>query len=991
MEYNNTDIAVIGLSGVFPKAGNIGVLWSNLVDQKSGISFYTEEELIQYGIPEDLVKRSDYVKARGDVADIDMFDSELFHISTYEADLMDPQHRILLECSYSALEDAGCNPEKYKGRIGIFAGCSMNSYLFYNIYPSLQKTFSSKTLLASIGNDKDSLTSTVAYRLNLKGPAVTVQSSSSTSLTAICFACQSLLNYQCDAVLAGGVSLGPPEKGGYLYEKDGILSPDGKCRSFDQDAAGFVPGSGCGIVVLKRLKDAIRENDHIYAVVKGYAVNNDGAGKVSYSSPSVLSQVEVIKDAQEFAGVCPEDIDYIEAHGTGTKLGDPIEFEALKTVFSGYHDEYKCAVGSIKSNIGHLDTAAGVAGFIKTSLMLYNKKIVGNMNFNNPNPYLDIDNSPFYIPKKTKDWISRPGKLRTAGVTSLGMGGTNAHIILQEYVENKSQEEDSNNPSLLMFSANTPEALDKVVENMATYLETNNVSLNNVAYTLYNGRQELKQRFSVVCNDLQEAILTLKMGGRKYTNSIKSNKKIAFVFPGQGVQRVRMFQSIYLKYDYFKKIVDFCFQYIKESWSIDLMPILFPADENYNEAEKLIFETRYAQCILFCVQYAMAKLYINLNINPDVLIGHSLGEYVAACVAGVMSLEDTIDLLVKRSRLMDDMEPGIMLAVHSGVDDIVDLLDESISIACINAKNSIVLSGPETNIQNLQKTLVEKNVSYKQLSNQRAFHSWMTNNILPAYKNEVDKVVLKTPNIPFVSNLTGKIIKNEEVTDPEYWIKHTANTVQFYEGIKLLEEDTVYYLEIGPGTSLSEIISGIIGSENKNRILTQTLSKEKNDQKDFYTVLGKLWECGFEIDLSQLYPEASRKISLPSYPFQKKSHWIGDKILDKYEIEKPKSQISKQDAPDSSINLTKKVAMIFHEILGDNSIKNDESFFDYGGHSLMAITMLTRLKEVFNIELSLSEFFEKPTINAVAGMIKNADKKESFFDSLLNEIMELPD
>ena len=613
---NNDDlntVAIIGMAGRFPKADNVDRFWQNLVNSVECISFYTDEELLEAGIAPEVLQNPDYIKAKGEVGNVDVFDASFFGITQREAEVTDPQHRMLLECAWEAMENAGYDSSKYDGSIGVYAGKSMDYYLLLNVYPRIKKEISSGSLQAAIGNDKDSLTTTIAYRLNLTGPAITIQTSSSTSLVAVCVACQSLLTYQCDIALAGGITAGPPIKSGYLYQAGGIWSDDGHCRAFDARSKGFVPGSGMGMVVLKRLEDALADGDQVWAVIKGFAVNNDGSKKVSYAAPSVDAQSEVVAQALAAADVNPETISYIETHGTGTNLGDPIEMTALIQAYRSRTDKKQfCAIGSAKTNIGHLDNAAGVTGLIKTAMALKNKKIPASLNFNEPNPAIDFENSPFYVNTKLKEWKTN-GFPRRAGVTSLGMGGTNAHVILEEapekgsMIEDREQKSEGREYQLLLFSAKTRTALDKMTENLGGHLKDNQVNLADAAYTLALGRRDFGYRRVALVQNLEDAVPTLEnlTAGRVFNSVCNiTEMPVVFLFSGQGSQYVNMGKDLYQSEPVFKENIDRCAEYLIPLLGIDLREIIYPADEkDVSDNTEKLKETWLTQPALFIIEY----------------------------------------------------------------------------------------------------------------------------------------------------------------------------------------------------------------------------------------------------------------------------------------------------------------------------------------------------------------------------------------------------
>jgi acyl transferase domain-containing protein len=711
-------IAIIGMAGRFPGAKNTDEFWQNLHDGVESISFFTDDELITTGVDSAMLSNPKYVKAGGILSDIELFDASFFNFAPPEAEVTDPQHRLFLECAWSALENAGYDSESYEGRIGVYAGAGMSSYLFYNLSvnpETLETTGLTDLFQIMIGNGKDFVTTKASFHLNLTGPSVNVGTACSTSLVAVHMGCQSLLNYQCDVVLAGGVSVNVPQKSGYLYQDGMILSPDGHCRTFDAQANGTIGGSGLGIVVLKRLEDALADGDCIHAVIKGSAINNDGSLKAGYTAPSINSQAAVILEAQALAGIDTDTIAYIEAHGSGTSLGDPIEIAALTQAFSASTNKKGfCAVGSVKTNIGHLDSAAGVAGLIKTVLALKNKQIPPSLNFDRPNPKIDFANSPFYVNTKLSEWEAN-GTPRRAGVSSFGMGGTNAHVVLEEAPP--LMDSVASRPwQLLIISAKTSSALEKATLNLAKHLEQNlELNLADVAYTLQLGRREFDYRRVVVCQDLKDGINAFSDPKRVLT-SIKevNDRPIAFMFTGLGTHYVNMAWELYQLEPVFRQQVDRCCEFLKPLLELDLRDILYPQKQattdfqpsgldlrqmlgreqkSTAETTQQLNQTYLTQSAVFIIEYALAQLWMSWGIRPVAIIGYSIGEYVAATLAGVLSLEDALTLVAKRARMIQDLPGGSMLAIPLSEEEVRPLLNEKISLSAINGAKLCVIAG----------------------------------------------------------------------------------------------------------------------------------------------------------------------------------------------------------------------------------------------------------------------------------------------------------
>ena len=901
MTTNGLEIAIIGMAGRFPGAKNIDEYWQNIQNGIESIRPLTDEYLLSQGVDKTSLEHPQYVKAGAVLDNVELFDADFFGFSPREAEILDPQQRIFLECAQEAIETAGYNPQTYQGLIGVYGGAGMNGYLF-NLYsnPNIRKSVSNYQLF--LASDKDFLTTRVSYKLNLSGPSVDVQTACSTSLVAVHIACQSLLSGECDIALAGGVAIS--KQLGYLYQEGGIYSPDGHCRAFDANAKGTVSGSGVGIVVLKRLEDALNDGDSIDAVIKGSAINNDGAFKVSYTSPSIDAQAKVIRAAQLIAEVEPETISYIEAHGTGTALGDPIEISALTQVFGINYQKNSCGIGSVKTNIGHLDTAAGIASLIKAVLALKHKQIPPSLNFEQPNPQIDFDNSPFYVNKSLSAWET--DKLpRRAGVSSFGMGGTNAHVILEENLTpsllrrgevdetplsltRRGEGGEVNPCELLLISAKTESALQTATKNLANYLETNpNLDLANVAYTLNLGRQEFEHRRCLVCQDTESAIELLKSpdSEKVFThNHIPTTQSIAFMFSGQGSQYVNMGRELYETQPVFRETVDNCCTLLQPHLGFDLKTIIYPSLFSHSLTPSLphsLTDTIYAQPAIFIIEYALAKLWMSWGINPEVAIGHSIGEYVAATIAGVFSLEDALKIVAARGKLMQQQPSGSMLSVFLSVADIQSWLSEEVTLAVVNSQNLCVVSGSNDAINNLQKRLEASNIACRLLHTSHAFHSPMMSGAEKPFTQVLESVKLNPPSIPFISNVTGTWITATEATDKAYWVKHLRETVQFAAGIEELTKDSNrILLEVGAGRTLSTFAKG------KSELVFTSLRHPKEDKSDvdfILNTLGQLWLHGLKINWNGFYQSQYQnnyqdnklyRIPLPTYPFERKRYWI---------------------------------------------------------------------------------------------------------------------
>ncbi len=887
-------IAVIGLAGRYPGAATPADLWKNLCNGLESISFFSAEELIAAGADPATVHASNYVKARGVVGNADLFDAEFFGLSPREAAWMDPQHRLFLECAWEALESAGYSPDRQAGRTGVFAGASMNTYLLTNVYGHLAHVASVESLQASIGNDKDSLTTEVAYRLNFKGPAVTVQSSSSTSLVAIHYACQSLLNMECDVALAGGVSIHFPEKAGSMYYEGGTTSPDGHCRTFDARAMGFVAGHGAGVVVLRRLSEALAAGDTIYAIVKGSAVNNDGSLKVSYMAPSVDGQAEVIALAQGIADVSPDDIGYVEAHGTATPMGDPIEIAALTQAFRmGTQRKSYCAIGSIKTNIGHLDSAAGVAGFTKTVLALHHGRIPPSLHYESPNSAIDFASSPFFVNTKLREWPKVSGP-RRAGVTSLGMGGTNAHCILEEAPPRKKSDAPRRGAELLIWSARTTSALEAMTNRLAEHIASEREGcLADVAYTLQVGRKHFAERRALVSSNVADAANALRattperiLGGMRAIEG----RPVIFLFSGQGAQYPGMGRDLYETESIYRDTVDECAEFLRELLGFDIRSLLHPSPDAFYSAAAQLRQTAWTQPAMFVVEYALAKLLTAWGIQPRAMLGHSLGEYVCACLAGVFEIEDALRIVVARGKHMQAMPPGAMLAITLPEADILPLLNGEITLAAVNGPTNSVVAGTFDAITQIEGRLAAAGVQTTRLHTSHAFHSNMMDTAALAFRKEFAQIRMHAPRIPYLSNVTGTWIKADEATSPEYWARHLRATVRFADGAReLLTYPDAIFLEIGPGRTLVSFVQGTQTKGPDHVFLTSLRHPQvrRDDTEFLLETLGRLWLAGIEPDWSTFRQDEHRhRIPLPTYPFERLRHWIEPKAVEHHKVER---------------------------------------------------------------------------------------------------------
>jgi len=870
------EIAVIGMSGRFPGAGNINQFWNNLIEGKESVSFFGDEELEKAGVPPEIRNHPDYIKCRGGVLDnIEYFDAFFFNYTPREARVMDPQVRFLYECSWEALEQAGYVPGSYNGLIGVYVGASENTDWKAKVMVAGGEDASD--FASALLSNKDFVSTRMSYRLNLKGPSYAISTGCSTSLVAIHMACRNLLTGECDIALAGGVHITVPQKRGYMRNDEAMASSDGHLRSYDEKSSGTVFGHGVGVVVLKTLHDASADGDTIYAVIKGSAVNNDGNRKVSFTAPSVKGQADVIKNAYRLAEVDPETIGYIETHGSGTELGDSIEIKALKDAFNSDRQGI-FPIGTVKPNVGHLDSAAGVTGFIKTVLCLHRKLIPPTLFFEKPNPKLEMENSPFYVNNTLREWRSDKHPLRAA-VSSFGLGGTNAHMVLEEAPEkDESWETESRSRQMILLSARTESALNNVTGNLVEYLRNNpGVNLANVAYTLQVGREAFEYRRKLICSDTEEAIRELSSPDSRKVHTYFSKEKkqpVVFMFPGLGAQYVNMGLDLYRSETVFREETDRCFKILKPLFEYDVKDILYPGKE---PEESRINEFEIAQAVIFVFEYALAKLMIHWGGEPDAMIGYSLGEYAAACLSGVFSLEDALKLIVLRGRLIRDIPAGIMLSVPLPLEEVKPLLNKELSPAIDNGPSCIV-AGPTEAVEAFERQMKENRYLCMRLTNSRAIHSKMMEPALMEFERYVSRMSLNRPRVPYISNVTGTWISVEEVVSPGYWSMHLRHTVEFANGVReLVKMPSSIFVEVGPGRELSALVQRYIDKKSKQQVinLVQGPGKKTSDVHYLLNKFGQLWLYGKTVDWSGFYSGEKRcRIPLPTYPFEHQRYWI---------------------------------------------------------------------------------------------------------------------
>jgi amino acid adenylation domain-containing protein len=1002
-------IAIIGMAGKFPGAPNLETFWENILAGKDTITRFSRAELEA----KNFAAREfgpDYVAAHGVLENAELFDAGFFGIPPRDADFMDPQHRLFLETCWNAFEDAGCDPTKFPGQIGVFGGCSLNTYLLANLSANrefideITGNYQVGEFQATLGNDKDFLCTRVAYKMNLRGPCVTVQAACATSLVAVCQASQSLLTYQCDMALAGGVSVTFPQHRGYVYQEGSMGSRDGRCRPFDAEATGTVFGHGVGVVLLKRLEDAIADGDRIDAVIRGFAVSNDGSAKVGYMAPGVDGQTSAIAAAQAMAGINADAITFVEAHGTATPLGDPVEVAALTQAFRRTTQRKAfCALGSTKANIGHLDAAAGVSGLIKTVLAMRHQTIPPLANFRTPNPRIDFANTPFYVTGEARPWQSDGSRL--AGVSAFGVGGVNAHVVLEEGPK-VAPSISEHRAHLICVSARSEEGLDSALQNLGRHLYQHPESnLDDVCFTLQTGRHGFDHRATLVCLNTEEASHILsdpKSRQVNRTSGILTRPQPVFLFTGQGAQFPGMGRALYEREPAYRSQIDECAEVLQPMLGIDLRNLLFPADAESPASVEALTETRLAQPALFVTELAMAAQWKEWGIEPRAMVGHSLGEFVAAVLAGVMSREDGLRLVAARSRLMQKMARGAMLSVRIGEEQLASLLDESVCIAAINSPNLCVLSGTVESIERLEKKFEADSVGCKRLRTSHAFHSAMMEPMLEEFEKEVRSVALHAPSTPYVSGVSGTWITPKEATDPRYWSQHCRKPVRFGDAAALLLNfPEAALLEVGPGQTLTTLVNSQRG--NRPIPIVASMPERGNDGNASGTMLealGKLWAAGVEADWNRFSSGQQRqRVSLPTYPFERKKHWIEPPSANRHETSPQQTILALQEtatpierendmSPDTThptlsrrVRLQPIVATMFEELSGicTGPESFNTTFLDLGFDSLFLTQVTQSIKRRFGVKVTFRQLVEQHTsIDALAEYLDSVLPPDAF-------------
>lgn len=879
----SNDIAIIGMAAHLPGAKNVTEYWHNLRSGVEAVRDFTDEELEAAGVSRAQLADPQYVKAGIVLDDIACFDASFFGFTPKDAGIMDPQHRHFLECCWEALEDSGHTSAGFDGSIGVYAGCGMGGYFMFNICsnPDLVDQVG-MFLLRHTGNDKDFLATRVSYEMDLRGPSVNVQTACSTSSVAIHMASQSLLNGECDMALAGAVTILLPHGRGYRYEENEVLSPDGHCRAFDAEAKGTIFGSGAGTIVLRRLDDAIADGDNVLAVIKGSAINNDGIAKVGYLAPSVDGQGDAIAEAIAIAGVDADSISYIETHGTGTPVGDPIEIAALTQAFRESTTENGfCRIGSVKTNIGHLDTAAGVASVVKVVEALRHRELPPTLHYKNPNPAIDFSSTPFAVNAELTQWDTG-GQPRRAGVNSLGVGGTNAHIILEEAPTREASQVPKREWQLFCISAKSKAALDRNGAALSTWFNDHEgEQLADVSWTLRHGRVPFDRRRVFAARDAKEAsaLLESKDPQRVFDASAPaSSRDVAFLLPGGGTQYPRMAADLYESEAVYRETFDECIALCEPQLGAEIKKLVLAAPDELNAAAEELQRPALQLPALFITSYALARLWSTLGIEPTALLGHSLGENTAACLAGVLSLKDAIGLVSLRGKLMEEVEPGAMVSVSLDEEATRALLTEDLCLAAVNGPELCGVSGPLTAVEALEARLASDEIEFTRIRVAIAAHSHLLDPILPQFREYLESITLSAPKLRVMSNRTGTWLTDEQATNPEYWVEHLRGTVHFADCIRTLaKEANLVLLEVGPGSVLGSLArmtaSAEFGKASFNSLRHR--DEEVHDQAFLVTALGRLWSVGVSVDWSALDGGERRlRVSLPAYQFDRQTYWI---------------------------------------------------------------------------------------------------------------------
>ncbi len=1003
-------VAVIGMAGRWPGADSVAEFWNNLQAGVESVTRFSDAELEDSFSPEERAA-ANFVKARPILKDVGNFDAEFFGMYAREAELTDPQQRLFLECAWTALEDGGYDPAAYPGSIGVFAGASINTYFLNNVLAERRAVegFVSNYQVGEypklLGAGADFLSTRVSYKLDLRGPSFTLSTACSTSLLAVAQACQSLLLYQADMALAGGVSITFPQKRGYQHLDGGMVSADGTCRPFDAAATGTIFGDGAGVVLLKRLEDALADGDHIYAVVRGAGINNDGASKVGFTAPSVSGQAAVIEMAHANAGVEPRSISYVECHGTATPLGDPIEIAGLTKAFAaGTPDLNFCALGSVKGNVGHLDAAAGITGFIKTVLALEHRILPASLHYRRPNPQIDFSKTPFFVNAERRPWPETASP-RRAGVSAFGVGGTNVHVVLEEAPAHAARGAATaagavgDRAHVLVWSARSAAALDAARRKLADHLRAQpTLPLADVAFTLQAGRRAFDHRQAIVARDLPDAVAKLEAAaGRAQAAAPRraGTAHVVFMFPGQGAQYPDMGRELFAQEPVFRQAIERCAAILKPLMTEDLLALLYPTDKTPQSNQRLMM-TIAAQPAIFSVEYALASMWMSWGIKPSAMIGHSIGEFVAAVLAGVMSLADALAVVAARGRLMQSLPGGAMLAVRLPEAEVAPLLTAELSIAAINGPTLCVVAGPGGAVEKLEAALGARNVVTRRLHTSHAFHSSMVDPVIEPLRRQLGGLTLSPPTIPYVSCVTGDWIRAEEATSPDYWARHAREPVRFHDGIVTASApENAILIEVGPGNALSTLATQATRGRAVPVISSmQDVNREHHDRDVLLEAVARAWIHGASPAWDAIAGAPHARLSLPTYPFERSRHFIDAPRAMTQAVAAPLPatppapvtepiQITIQDVSvmtqiavnDRIANVSQAIAAIFEDLSGEKPASTDAqtTFLEMGYDSLFLTQVAQKIQSQMKVKVTFRQLLgEFATIPALAKFL--ADK-----------------
>lgn len=961
------ELAIIGMAGRFPGADDIDAFWQMLCAGREGLARIERQALLAAGLAPARVDAPDYVPVKGVLADADCFDARFFGLSPRDARLMDPQHRVFLEAAWHALEHAGYRPDAVGQLVGVYAGCSLPGYLMANLRVDEPLFDAEDGYFRAIANDKDFLATRVAWHLGLEGPAIDIQTGCSTSLVAVIQACTALLTWQCDVALAGGVSVTPPLAAGYVHRPGGIFSPDGHCRPFDARAGGTVCANGVGVVVLKRLVDAQEAGDTIHGIIRGFGLNNDGRHKVGFTAPSVRGQALAIGMAHGLAGVTPDDITYVEAHGTATALGDPVEIAALNRAFDRASPTHRCAIGSVKGNIGHLDAAAGVAALIKTTLAVRCGVIPATAHFDSANPEIPLADGPFFVQRETGPW--RPDGPRIAGVSSFGIGGTNAHVVV-EAPPPEAAPIDDGDWHVWPVSGRTPAAAERLLERLDTFAASERAGpVSAVADTLRLGRRAFAHRsFRVARRPLDRGIELAPLGGRVF--EALDEPRVAFLFPGQGAQRPGMGRALYRREPVFRRTIDRCARVARRVADIDLHGLLYPPPDDAEAAAERLRQTRWAQPALFATELAWARLWSSIGVRPTLMLGHSLGEWVAATLAGVFDPDDAMRLVLERGRLMQAMAPGAMLSVAAEASVVAEAAIADVEIAAINAPGLVVAAGPFDAIEALERALERSAVACRRLVTSHAFHSRAMEPMLEAFARAVAAVERRSPQRPFISNVTGEPITEDRAVDPRYWARQIRERVRFADGLRHLPGDAATVcIEVGPGRGLGRLAATTLG--DGARVVHSTHPAAPDDRVALLTAAAEAWCHGVDADLTLGVDRPLRRVPAPTYPFARERHWVDARSASApTRVEAPATPAAPPLVADDPRSLTALVAAHMADALGVSALAADDDFYDLGGHSLLAVGLSRALFEATRVRPSLDVLIRHSTPARLAAYLE---------------------